>query len=73
MRKLQEQLRNNFKGLRVRNGLNQEQVAKHLNISRTQFVDFENNPTNIKVERLLKLVALYECKVSDFFVGVCET
>lgn len=73
MRKQQEQLKNNFKGSRVRNGFNQEQVAKFLNISRTRFVEYENNPATIRVELLLKLVSLYECKISDFFVGVCET
>lgn len=73
MRKQQERLKNNFKGLRVRNAFNQEQVAKYLNISRTRFVEYENNPATIRVELLLKLVSLYECRISDFFVDVCET
>lgn len=73
MKKQKEQLKNNFKGLRVRNGFNQEQVAKHLDVSRTRFVEYENNPATIKIELLLKLAGLYGCKISDFFVDVCET
>lgn len=71
--KQQEQLKNNFKSLRVRAGLNQEQVANELHIARSSFVDYENNPNNIKLSLLLKLVMLYGCKFNDFFIGIRES
>lgn len=70
MKKQQEILKNNFKSLRVRAGLNQEEAARELNISRTHFLKYENNPITVKLLLLLKLTGLYNCTISDFFIGI---
>lgn len=70
MKKQQEILKNNFKSLRVRAGLSQEEVAKELNISRTNFLSYENSPSSIKLVLLLKLATLYNCEIKDFFIGL---
>ena len=70
MKKEQEILKNNFKSLRVRVGLSQEDVSKKLKISRTKFLNYENNPISIKIELLLELSYLYNCELKDFFIGI---
>lgn len=73
MKRQEEKLKNNFKSLRIRTGLTQEQVSKNLGTSRARFIIHENNPNNFKVGMLLKLAELYNCNVSDFFIGLTET
>lgn len=72
MVKQDDKLKNKFKGLRIMAGLSQEQVARHLNIDRSSFNRYENNPDTIKREMLKKLSYLYNCNVEDFFIDMSK-
>lgn len=67
---MNNQLQNNFKSLRVRSGLIQEEVAKMLGISRQQYMTYENNPNIIKIDILLKLSKIFKCDVNEFFLNI---
>lgn len=67
---MNNQLQNNFKSLRVRSGLIQEDVAKMLGISRQQYMTYENNPNIIKIDILLKLSKIFKCDVNEFFLNI---
>lgn len=67
---MNNQLQNNFKSLRVRNGLIQEEVAKMLGISRQQYITYENNPNMIKIDILLKLSKIFKCDINEFFLNI---
>lgn len=67
---MNNQLQNNFKSLRVRSGLIQEDVAKMLGISRQQYMIYENNPNIIKIDILLKLSKIFKCDVNEFFLNI---
>lgn len=67
---MNNQLRNNFKSLRVRSGLIQEEVAKMLGISRQQYITYENNPNMIKIDILLKLSKIFKCDINEFFLNI---
>ena len=63
-------LRKNFKSLRVKAGLKQEDVANRLGLYRTTFVKYENNPKSIPIRLLLKLRFIYNCDYNAFFNDV---
>ena len=67
---MNNQLQNNFKSLRVRSGLIQEEVAKMLGISRQQYITYENNPKIIKIDILLKLSKIFKCDINEFFLNI---
>jgi DNA-binding XRE family transcriptional regulator len=67
---MNNQLQNNFKSLRVRSGLIQEEVAKMLGISRQQYITYENNPNIIKIDILLKLSKIFKCDINEFFLNI---
>lgn len=67
---MKNQLQNNFKSLRVRSGLIQEEVAKMLGISRQQYITYENNPNIIKIDVLLKLSKIFKCDINEFFLNI---
>lgn len=57
-----------IKLLRFKAKLNQEEVAKRLNISRQAYSSWENNPIKLDVETLLKIGnALNEKNILNFF------
>ncbi|PWU68291.1 helix-turn-helix transcriptional regulator [Gracilibacillus dipsosauri] len=55
------------KGLRVSNCLNQEEVAKHLGISLTQYRRKENGKVRFYADEIYKLSKLYDVPVNIFF------
>lgn len=65
-----ERLINNFKSLRVKSGLLQEDVAKLLGTSRSRFSVYENNPWTMKLSTLFKLCFIYRCDLNNFFIDV---
>lgn len=67
---MNNQLQNNFKSLRVRSGLIQEEVAKMLGISRQQYITYENNPNIIKIDILLRLSKIFKCDINEFFLNI---
>ena len=67
---MNNQLQNNFKSLRIRNGLIQEDVANMLGISRQQYITYENNPNIIKIDILLKLSKIFKCDINEFFLNI---
>ena len=67
---MNNQLQNNFKSLRVRSGLIQDEVAKMLGISRQQYITYENNPNRIKIDILLKLSKIFKCDINEFFINI---
>lgn len=57
-----------IKLLRFKAKLNQEEVAKRLNITRQAYSSWENNPIKLDVETLLKIgTALNEENILNFF------
>lgn len=65
---MKEVVRNNIRSLRVRANLTQEEVAKTLGITRQQYYLYEKEPLKIKVDILIKLADLFNCKVEDFIL-----
>lgn len=61
-------LRNNLKGYRVKNGYTQETLAETLNISLATVKNWEKQPNKMTFEKLAKLATLYKCNVKDFFL-----
>lgn len=59
---------NNMKSLRMRNGLNQEDVANILNVTRVTYCGYETNPQKVPLETFYNLSLIFKCKISDFFV-----
>lgn len=55
------------KGLRVSNGLTQDEVADELGISLTQYRRKENNKVRFYADEIYKLSKLYDVPVSIFF------
>lgn len=55
------------KGMRVSVGLTQEEVAKHLDISLTQYKRKENGIARFYADEIYALSKLYEVPVSIFF------
>ncbi|QGH35175.1 helix-turn-helix domain-containing protein [Gracilibacillus salitolerans] len=55
------------KGLRVSNGLNQEEVAEHLGISLTQYRRKENGKVRFYADEIYKLSKLYDVPIAIFF------
>ncbi len=65
---MKEVVRNNIRSLRVRANLTQEEVAKTLGITRQQYYLYEKEPLKIKIDTLVKLADLFNCKVEDFIL-----
>lgn len=65
---MKEVVRNNIRSLRVKANLTQEEVAKTLGITRQQYYLYEKEPLKIKVETLLKLADVLNCKAEDFIL-----
>lgn len=63
---MEETVRNNFKSLRVRAGLNQLDVAKKMNLTRQQIMNYEKRPLKVKIETLIKLSLIYGCRPTEF-------
>lgn len=55
------------KGLRVSEGLTQQDVANHLNLSLTQYKRKENDEVRFYADEIFKLSQLYKVPVSIFF------
>jgi len=57
----------NLKSARVRAGLLQADVAERLGVSRATIVNYENEPTRMKLKTFMQLADIYGCNVSYFF------
>jgi transcriptional regulator with XRE-family HTH domain len=55
----------NIKELRKRMGLNQDALAKYLEVHREVISYYENGSRTIPVEELMKLTDLFGCELSD--------
>lgn len=55
----------NIKELRKRMGLNQDALAKYLDVHREVISYYENGSRAIPVEELVKLADLFGCQISD--------
>ena len=53
--------------LREKRRLSQQEIADALGISQATYSNWESKCTNIKIEYLPKLIAIYELEWSDFF------
>ncbi|MBQ3235558.1 MAG: helix-turn-helix transcriptional regulator [Clostridia bacterium] len=59
---------NRLKQLRNERALTQADVAKHLNITRQGYANYENEVTNPTPTILIKLADYFECSV-DYLIG----
>lgn len=57
------------KGLRVSEGLTQQQVADHLDLSLTQYKRKENDEVRFYADEIFKLSKLYSVPVNIFFTN----
>ena len=65
-----EVLRNNLKGYRVKAGLTQKAAAEALNVGVATFNRWEQKPEKLDFDKFVKIAALYNVPISDFFVNV---
>lgn len=63
-----ENIKKNIKSLRVRKGLTQENTADLLNMSRQNYVRYESNPEDIKIDSLIKMSKIFNCELVEFFL-----
>ena len=62
-----ENISKKLKGLRAESGYSQEEIAEKLGIHRETFRRYENDPSIIEIEQLLKLLDIYEIDTLYFF------
>ena len=63
--KTKKELAENLKLIRRWNGLNQEQVAKVLNVERSTYAYYELGKTEPDIQAIIQLCKLYEIEVID--------
>lgn len=63
-----DELRNNVKAYRVKNGYTQPDVAKLLGVSISTYKNWERRPNKMTFEKLARLAEIYKCNVKDFFL-----
>ena len=56
-----------IKSLRVKKGLTQDDVAIKLGMSRTNYLNIENDPMKMKMYLFIKLVEIFDCTINDLF------
>lgn len=57
----------NIKTIRISRGLNQRDVAEHLNIARSTYTNIENGRSDPDTSILFKLSQLFRCSMDDLF------
>ncbi len=61
---------NRIKGLRLLAGFSEEQVALELNISKEEYLRFENGEDDIPVSILYEIANMYKVDMTDILTGV---
>jgi putative transcriptional regulator len=60
-------MKNNIRMYRVKFKMTQEDLSKHIGVSRQTINSIENNKYFPSLELGLKLAQIFECKVDDLF------
>lgn len=63
---------NRIKELRLTNNLNQEEIAKELNVKRSTYAGWELGTNTIPLRKLYLLSIYYKCSI-DYITGVSKT
>lgn len=68
MKDYNDVLRRNLRGYRIKSGFTQKDVSDLLKVTRATIVNWENNPIDISMGKLIQLANLYGCIPDDFIV-----
>lgn len=63
---------NRIKELRLKNNLNQEEIAKELNVKRSTYAGWELGSNTIPLRKLYLLSIYYKCSI-DYITGLSKT
>ena len=61
---------NIIKGIRIKHGLTQDDMAKMLEMSRQNYNIIENNPTKADLNRLYEIFNLLDEPIDDFLFAI---
>ena len=64
----EENISRNIKALRVKRGLNQEQAASLLNVSKPTYLNIEKHPLGVPINKLLQVAECLQCSLNEFFL-----
>lgn len=64
----EENISRNIKALRVKRGLNQEQTALLLNMSKPTYINIEKHPLSVSINKLLQVAECLQCSLNEFFL-----
>lgn len=64
----EKQVARNIKSCRIRIGKNQEDIAKELGVTKTTYLNIENNPMNYSINKLNMIAKALNCNIDEFFL-----
>jgi len=62
--------KNYLKSIRVRRNMKQEEVADLLSVSRQTYLDYENNPLQISLDILYKIIEILNGNFEEFLIAM---